>query len=132
MRIVVMFVVAMLIGVVGTLVAVNALNRQTPWSKATMTVIGRQMRGIDQNLKANRCSVPDFQPKLQTLRQVANDIEPAFAEEVSDPQFNRYAADLRAAADIALASPPANCKAASEVLTRLDKACDSCHRDFRG
>ena len=132
MRIIVMFVLAMILGIVGTLVAMNAMNRQTPWSRATMTVIGRQMRGIDQNLKANRCSVADFQPKLQTLRAVANDIEPAFAEQVSDPQFNRYAADLRAAADTALASPPATCKAASEALTRLDKTCDSCHRDFRG
>ena len=131
MRIIVMFVLAMILGIVGTLVAMNAMNRQTPWSKATMTVIGRQMRGIDQSLKANRCTVADFQPKLQTLRAVANDIEPAFAEQVSDPQFNRYAADLRAAADTALANPPASCKAASEALTGLDKACDSCHRDFR-
>ena len=132
MRIVILFLVAMLVGAAGTLIAVNALNRQTPWSKATMSVIGHQMKGIDTSVKANRCTSPDLLPKLQTLRQVANDIEPAFAESITDPQFNRYAADLRAAADGALASPPANCQAASEILTRLDKACDSCHRDFRG
>ena len=131
MRIVVLFVVALLVGAAGTLIAVNAMHRQTPWSKATMSVIGHQMKGIDAAVKANRCTSADVSPKLQTLRQVANDIEPAFAEAITDPQFNRYAADLRAAADGALASPPANCKTASEVLTRLDKACDSCHRDFR-
>ena len=132
MRIVVMFLVAMAIGAIGTLIAVNAMNRQLPWSRATMTVIGHQMHGIDTAVKANRCTSADVLPRLQTLRQVANDIEPAFADSITDPQFNRYAADLRAAGDAALANPPANCKAASEALTRLDKACDSCHRDFRG
>jgi cytochrome c556 len=130
-RVIVLFVLALLLGVIGTLVAVNAMNRNTPWNKATMTVIGHQMKGMDANVKANRCTTGDFLPKLQTLRQVANDIEPAFAESITDPQFNRYAADLRAAADAALAAPPASCKAASETLSSLGKACDSCHRDFR-
>jgi hypothetical protein len=89
------------------------------------------MKGIDENVKASRCASADVVPRLQTLRLVANDIEPAFADEIKDPQFNRYAADLRAAADAALAAPPASCKAASETLSSLGKACDSCHRDFR-
>jgi len=130
-RIIVLFVVALLLGVIGTLVAVNALNRHTPWNKATMTVIGHQMKGMDESVKANRCTVADFQQRLQTLRAVANDIEPAFAEDIKDPQFNRYAADLRAAADKTLAAPPATCAAASTALDSLGKACDSCHRDFR-
>jgi len=127
-----MFVLALALGAIGTLVATSALNRKTPWDKATMTVIGHQMKGMDTNLKANRCTTNDFVPRLQILRAVANDIEPAFSEDINDPQFNRYAADLRAAADAALSSPPANCKVANETLSRLGKACDSCHRDFRG
>jgi hypothetical protein len=131
-KVIVLFVLALALGAIGTLVATNALNRRTPWDKATMTVIGQQMKGMDTSLKANRCTTNDFVPRLQILRAVANDIEPAFAESITDPQFNRYAADLRAAADAALASPPANCKVANETLSRLGKACDSCHRDFRG
>ena len=132
MRLIVLFLIGLAVGALGTLAAVNALNRHTPWQKATMAVIGHQMKGIDENVKASRCASADVMPRLQTLRLVANDIEPAFADEIKDPQFNRYAADLRAAADAALATPPASCKVASQALSSLGKACDNCHRDFRG
>jgi hypothetical protein len=97
-----------------------------------MAMMGQQMKALDGSVKANHCAATDLVPRQQTLRFVANDIEPAFAEDTKDPQFGRYAADLRAAADAALASPPASCAAANATLTSLDKACDSCHRDFRG
>jgi len=131
-RLVVLFLIGLAVGALGTLAAVNALNRHTPWNKATMTVIAHQMKGMDESVKANKCASTDLLPRLQTLRAVANDIEPAFADEIKDAQFNRYAADLRGAADAALATPPASCKAASAALSNLGKACDSCHRDFRG
>ena len=132
MRLIVLFLVGLVVGAAGTLIAINTLNRHTPWSKATMAVMGQQMKAVGGNVKANHCAATDFAPKLQTLRLVANDIEPAFGEDGKDPQFGRYAADLRAAADAALAKPPANCAEANAALTSLDKACDSCHRDFRG
>jgi len=131
-RLIVLFLVGLLVGAAGTLIAINALNRHTPWSKATMAVIGQQMKAIDQNVKANHCATTDLLPRLQTMRLVANDIEPAFAEDIKDPQFGRYAADLRAAVDAALVAPPATCATANAALTSLGKACDSCHRDFRG
>lgn len=132
MRMIVLFLIGLAVGALGTVVGINALHRHTPWSKATMAVMGHQMKAIDDNVKASRCASTDLVPRLQTLRFVANDIEPAFADDIKDPQFNRYAADLRAAADAALANPPASCKLASDALSSLGKACDSCHRDFRG
>jgi hypothetical protein len=95
-----------------------------------MTVMGQQMKAMDRSIKANRCAAADLTPRLQTLRFVANDIEPAFAE-VQEPQFGRYAGDLRAAADAGLLATPASCAAAGATLARLDKACDACHRDFK-
>ena len=29
-------------------------------------------------------------------------------------------------------TPPANCAAATAALSNLKKACDSCHRDYKG
>jgi hypothetical protein len=98
-RLIVLFLVGLVVGAAGTLIAINSLNRHTPWSKATMAVMGQQMKAVGGNVKANHCATTDFAPKLQTLRLVANDIEPAFGEDGKDPQFGRYAADLRAAAD---------------------------------
>ena len=48
-----------------------------------------------------------------------------------EAQFGRYASDLRAAADSALMTPPASCAAAKAAFSHLDKACDSCHRDYK-
>jgi len=93
--------------------------------------MGQQMKAIDKSVMASRCAPTDLTPRLQTLRFVANDIEPAFAGDIDDAQFGRYAADLRSAADAALMNPPASCAAASATLSSLGKACDSCHRDFR-
>jgi cytochrome c556 len=132
MRLLVLFLVGLAVGALGTLIAINALNRGTAYPNAVMAMMGQQMKAIDRSVKANHCAATDLVPRLQTLRFVANDIEPAFAGDIDDPQFNRYAADLRAAADGALANPPVSCAAASATLSNLGKACDSCHRDFKG
>lgn len=131
MRSLVLLLVGLAVGALCTLIAVNTLNRGTPYHRAVMTMMGQQMKAIDKSVKASRCAATDLSPRLQTLRLVANDIEPSFAGVEDDPQFNRYAADLRAAADAALTAPPASCAAASATLSNLGKACDSCHRDFK-
>jgi hypothetical protein len=131
MRTLVLFLVGLAVGALCTLIAVNALNRGTAYPNAVMAMMGQQMKALDRSVKASRCASTDLTPRLQTLRFVANDIEPAFTDLQSDAQFGRYAADLRAAADAALMTPPASCAAASAALANLGKACDSCHRDFK-
>jgi cytochrome c556 len=132
MRSLVLFLVGLAVGAMCTLIAVNALDRGTSHHDAVMALMGQQMKSIDQSVKASRCASTDLTPRLQTLRFVANDIEPAFPDLQSDEQFGRYAAGLRRAADAALMTPPANCAAAAAALTSLDKACDSCHREYKG
>jgi cytochrome c556 len=132
MRLLVLFLVGLAVGALGTLVAINALNRGTAYPNAVMAMMGQQMKAMDGSVKANHCAATDLVPRLQTLRFVANDIEPGFAVDIDDAQFKSYADDLRDAADGALANPPISCSAASATLSSLGKACDSCHRDFRG
>ena len=131
MRTVVLFLVGLVVGALCTLIAVNALHRGTAYPNAVMAMMGQQMKALDHSVKASRCASTDLTPRLQTLRFVANDIEPAFTDLQQDAQFGRYAAGLRAAADAALMTPPASCAAATAALDRLGKACDSCHRDFK-
>ena len=132
MRSLILLLVGLLVGALCTLIAVNALDRGTAYPNAVMALMGQQMKAIDKSIKQSRCASTDLTPRLQTLRFVANDIEPAFTDMLDEVQFGRYAADLRAAADAALMTPPANCAAASAALSKLDKACDSCHRDYKG
>lgn len=131
MRSLVMLVVGLLVGALCTVIAVNTLNRGTSYPNAVMAMMGQQMKAIDKSIKQSRCASTDLTPRLQTLRFVANDIEPAFAHMQADVQFGRYAADLRSAADAALMTPPASCAAAAAALSNLSKACDSCHRDYK-
>lgn len=131
MRALVLFLVGLAVGALCTLIAVNAMHRGTAWHSAVMSEMGHQMKSLDSNIKASRCASTDLTPRLQTLRFVANDIEPAFPDMKDEAQFGRYAADLRAAADAALMTPPASCAAATAALSNLDKACDSCHRDYK-
>jgi hypothetical protein len=131
MRSLVLFVVGLLVGALCTVIAINALNRGTAYDHAVMAMMGQQMKALDRSIKQSRCTSADLTPRLQTLRFVANDIEPAFTDMQDEAQFGRYASDLRAAADSALMTPPASCTAATAALSNLDKACDSCHRDYK-
>lgn len=131
MRTFVLFLVGLAVGALCTVILVNTLNRGTAYPNAVMAMMGQQMKAMDRSIKQSRCAPADLTPRLQTLRFVANDIEPAFEDLQSEAQFGRYSSDLRAAADAALMSPPANCAAATAALSRLGKTCDACHRDFK-
>lgn len=131
MRSLILLVVGLLVGALCTVIAINTLNRGTAYPNAVMALMGQQMKAMDTSIKQSRCASTDLTPRLQTLRFVANDIEPAFGDMKDEAQFGRYAADLRSAADAALMTPPANCAAATAALSKLDKACDSCHRDYK-
>ena len=131
MRWLIVLLVGLGVGVMCTAMTMNALSRSTAYPRGVMVVIGQQFKALDKSVKQNRCATTDITPRLQTLRYVANDIEPAFESLQGDAQFGRYAGDLRAAADAALMTPPASCAAAVAALNRIDKACDSCHRDYR-
>lgn len=131
MRSILLLLVGITLGAACTAYLMNALNRRSAYSDGVMTVMGHQMKSLGQNLKQNRCSPSDLTPHLQTLRLVANDIEPAFDSMKDDAQFGRYASSLRAAADTALAAPLTTCAVASTAIGKVDQACDSCHRDYR-
>lgn len=131
MRTLVLFLVGLAVGAIATVLVLNAINRGPHYDTAVMTVMAQHMKAMDQSLKANRCATTDIRPHLETLRLVANDIEPAFTGMQDEAQFGRYASQLRAAADGALQAPPASCAAAGAILANLDKACDACHRDYR-
>jgi cytochrome c556 len=131
MRSLILLLIGIAVGAVCTAYAVNALNRRSAYSDGVMTVMGHQMKSLGQNLKQNRCTPSDLTTQLQTLRLLANDIEPAFDSMKGDAQFGRYASGLRAAADTALVAPLTTCAVATTAIGKVDQACDSCHRDYR-
>lgn len=129
-RAAILLTIGLAIGAASSASLVNRLNRASAYPDGVMTVMGQQMKSLNKNIKANHCAPADLTTQLQTLRLLANNIEPAFEAMQSDAQFGRYASDLRAAADGALAAPLTSCPLASAAFDKIDKACDSCHRDY--
>lgn len=128
---VITFAVALVLGIALTAIGMNYLNQGPNYPKGVMTVMGMKMGALKNNLQQNRCAPTDIIPHLQTLRYVGNDIEAAFGEMSENDQFIRYASDFRSAADSALIMPPANCASAEAALSKMGKACENCHRDYK-
>jgi len=132
MRSLILVLIGLFVGAAATLVAMNALRQGTAYPNGVMAVMAAQMKGLGGSLKQNRCAATDLTPRLQTLRHLANDLEPAFLPTQDDDRFIQHSTTLRASLDAALATPPADCAAAGVVLNRIQNGCQACHRDFKG
>jgi cytochrome c556 len=131
MRSLVLVLIGLFVGFALTLIGMNALRKGTAYPNGVMAVMGAQMKALDESVKGNRCAATDLTPRLQTLRFVANDLEPAFQPTDDDARFAAHAGKLRAALDAALQAPPADCAAAGVALSRVSEGCKACHADFK-
>ncbi|MDO5505881.1 MAG: hypothetical protein Q4F49_06285 [Pseudoxanthomonas suwonensis] len=131
-----MFLVGLLVGVIGLVMVLRAMEgRKTPmdkWHGSVMNVMAVHSQALRNSVEQNRCSATDLLPHLQTLRAMTNDLEPAFPRLADDARFREHAAGMRAALDASLASPPINCAGAGTVQARVGDSCKACHQDFRG
>ena len=132
MRYLFLFVLGLVVGVIGTVMAVRALDaRKDHFPGSVMHLFAAHMDMLDANVNGNRCAATDTLPQLQTLRTLANDIEPAFGDLRDDSRFAGHSSDLRAALDRALANPPIACAGVQAAMKDIGEGCKACHRDFR-
>jgi len=127
-----LFLVGLLVGAVGVVMAMRALDaRKDHFPESVMQVQQWHMGKLKANMEQNRCNATDTLPHLQALRAMADDIEPAFPDLADDARFTKAASDLRAAVDQARASPPLNCAGVGTAMKDIGAACKACHQDFR-
>lgn len=131
MRSLILVLIGLFVGFAVTLIGMNSLRKGTAYPNGVMAVMSAQMDALESSLKQNRCAATDLSPRLQTLRHLGNDLEPAFLPTEDDERFGEHASKLRAALDAALAAPPADCAAAKVVVDRVGAGCQDCHRDFK-
>ena len=81
MRSLILLLVGLFMGAALTLIGMNYLRRGTSYPEGVMAVMGGQVKGANDAIGKNRCGSADLLPRLQTLRYVANEIEPAFADD---------------------------------------------------
>lgn len=127
-----LFLVGLVVGIVATVMALRALDaRKDHFHESVMHVMDAHLGALGDNVKQNRCTATDTLPHLQTLRIMANDIEPAFGDLREDQRFAQHSADLRASLDEVLASPPIACPGVEAAIETVGSKCKACHQDFR-
>ena len=128
-----LFAVGLVAGVIGTVMAMRALDaRKDHFHEGLMHVQQWHVGQLKGNVEQNRCAATDTLPHLQALRMTSNDIEAAFPDLRDDERFTKAATQLRAALDASLASPPLNCAGVGTAIQDIGGACKACHQDFRG
>lgn len=127
-----MLLLGLVIGVVATVMAMRALDaRKDHYPESVMYVMQAHMAALKGNVAGNRCAATDTIPHLNTLRHLANDLEPAFPGLRDEAMFAQHASGMRAVVDAQLASPPLNCTGVQAAVAKLGDACKACHTDFR-
>ena len=127
-----LFLLGLVVGAVAAVMLLRALQaRKDPFPDALMNVMAHQHGALRDSAKPNRCTGNDSLPRLQSLRALANDVEPAFPGLADDARFGAAASGLRAVLDEALATPPQDCAQLAAVNQRIGEGCKACHQDFR-
>ena len=131
-----LFLIGLVIGIIGVVMVLRAIEGRKTWEdrfpEAAMHVMQAHVEQLRSTATANRCSASDVLPHLQTLRSMANDLEPAFPGIKEDARFTQHAGKLRATLDGVLASPPLGCPGVEAAVKQIEEACKACHQDFRG
>jgi hypothetical protein len=129
------FLIGLLIGAIAVVMLLRTLESrktwQDRWHDAAMHVMNAHTKTLEEKASQNRCGATDILPDLQTLRTLANDLEPAFPDLRDDERFVKHASGLRATLDGALSAPPINCEGVTAVAAKIGESCKSCHQDFR-
>ncbi len=131
MRYAFLIVLGLVIGIAGTVAAMNARNSGPHLPESLMHMQTFHIRALNKNVEANRCATSDNLPHLQALRSLSNDIEPIFLPIEKEQDFRLKAADMRASLDALIAAPPADCPATRAAQEKIGKSCKACHDEFR-
>lgn len=131
-----LFLLGLVIGIIGVVMVLRAIEGRKTWQDhfpdAAMHVMDAHAAQLKSAVGANRCGATDVLPHLQTLRYMANDLEPALPGLADDARFIEHASRLRATLDDTLATPPLNCAGAEAAIKQIGEGCKACHQDFRG
>ncbi|MGY0504648.1 hypothetical protein [Luteimonas sp. e5] len=134
-RYLMMLVLGLVLGAVATVMLLRSLEaRKTPmdkWHGAVMNVIAVHNGQLKKSIETNRCNPNDVVPHLQTLRRMADDLEPAFPDLAREELFVKNASEFRHVLDAAQASPPLSCESLKQTASDIGTQCKACHDNFR-
>lgn len=131
-----LFLIGLFVGAMAVVMLLRALDARKTWQDrfpaAAMQVMSAHVAQLEASVAANRCAASDVVPHVQSLRMLANDIEPAFPGLADDKRFAGHAGSMRATLDEVLSAPPLACDGARASLEAINDGCGACHQEFRG
>ncbi|HZP65419.1 MAG TPA: cytochrome C [Rudaea sp.] len=127
MRKLVLLLLGLAVGIVGTANVLNALHRRDAYPRGLMDVMQHHFAALRDDLRANRCG-PASLEHLKVLRALDGEIGGAvYGEDTPDAPFREYEQRLRDA----LTSAPAECTGLAPAADKIGAACEDCHRQYR-
>lgn len=129
MRSALLIVLGLVIGIVGTVFAMNALHERQPYSHTVMTTMGHHAGALSAALKSQKCDATQAQHHLTRLLETQADLDEAFPG--VDQPFKDEEAKLREKTQAALLAAPADCAALAKVMKPIGETCQSCHQQYR-
>lgn len=129
MRAALLILLGLVIGVLGTVNVMGALNARNPMPKAVMTTMDYHFGQLRGALKAGQCDAVAIQHHLQRMQSTATDIVPVFG--IAEKPFHDDAEQLQSRITQALQSAPANCAALAVAIKPIGGTCKSCHDQYR-
>jgi hypothetical protein len=132
----VVFVIGLLVGVLLIVVMLRTFDARKTWQDrypaALMHLYQAQLAQLSGNLASNSCAPNDTLARLQTMRALSNDLEPAFPDLREHRGFVAHAEQARRTLDAALAAQPADCASLRTTIDSIGETCGACHQDMRG
>lgn len=117
-------VVFLLFGVVAGSTVSRHFARQHQHPRAVMSLLQFHVDRFQAAVRSNDCAAGARE--VQALQFLAGEIAPAFPlADAQDRTFHDYAQRLHALT-------PSACTQLTQMLKRVNDACDACHRDYRG
>lgn len=129
MRSAILIFIGLMMGVLGSSFALNALHHRHAFPRGVMIVLGHHHKQLKQELAEDRCDLAKVRAQLDAMSVLTSDIDPAFAA-ANDAVFSRYASDLSKAIAQTRASE-AQCPELEASAKQIGDACSACHRDYR-
>jgi len=129
MRVALMIMLGLVIGILGTVNVMSALDARNPMPKAVMHTMGYHMGELGKAMKAGQCEAASIQHHLQRLESTSTDIVPVFG--IDEKSFTDKAAELHTHLQQALQAAPTSCAALAVAIKPIDDTCKSCHQQYR-
>lgn len=129
MRSALLIVLGLVIGIVGTVFAMNALHDREPYSHILMTTMAHHAGALSAAVKAQKCDAAQVQHHLSRLLETQADINEAFPG--VDQPFKDEATKLHEKTQAALQAAPADCAALAVAMKPIGETCQSCHQQYR-